>query len=124
MAVLDLTLTTMPAKYPALQPAANSLDVNFVAAGADFADGAQFTLTGEEILLAWNKNVSLARTVTITSVLDEYNRTGDITAYSIGAGEIAVFPQFELAGWRSTDGRLHLAASATDIYFAILKLIH
>lgn len=122
MAVLNLTVTNMPAKYPALQPAANSLDVAFVAAGADFADGAQFPLTGTEILLAWNKHATDPRTVTITSVANEYKRTGDITAYSIGAGEIAVFPQFQLNGWQSSDSRLHLAASAADVYFAILKL--
>lgn len=123
MAVLDLTLTTMPAKYPALQPAANSLDITFVAAGADFADGAQFTLTGKEILLAWNKHATDPRTVTVTSVVDEYNRTGNITAYSIGAGEIAVFPQFQLAGWKQSSGKLSLAASAADVYFAVLRLV-
>jgi hypothetical protein len=121
MARLALSPVTMPLKYPALQPAVNSLDVAFTPAGADFADGASFPLTGKEILIVHNDNVA-AKTVTITSVADSYNRTGDITAYSLGIGEYAVFPQFQLAGWQQSDGKLYLAAEAADVEFLVLRL--
>lgn len=118
---LDLTLKQMPAKYPVTPITANALDFAFTAAGASFADGAEFTLTGKEILLVHNANVG-AQTVTITSVVDSYNRTGNITAYSVGIGEYAVFPQFMQLGWLGSNGKLHIAASAADVEFAVLRL--
>lgn len=122
MAVLVLTPVQMPAKYPTLQPAANSLDVAFTPAGADFADGAEFTLTGREILLVHNANAA-AKTVTVTSVADPVTkRTGDITAYSVGIGEYAVFPQFQMLGWANSSGKIHIAASAADVEFLVLRL--
>lgn len=121
MARLDIPVTTMPLKYPALQPAVNTLDVTWTAAGASFALGAQFPLTGREIVLCRNPSGG-ALTVTVTSIRNEYNRLGDITAYSIGAGETAVLPQFQLNGWKQSDGMLYLEASAADILFAVLKL--
>ena len=121
MARLALTSQTLPGSYPALPLTANAVDVTFTAAGASFADGAGFTLTGGEILLVKNGNAG-AQTVTITSVADDLKRTGDITTYSIGIDEIAVFGPFEIKGWRQADGKLYIAASATDVSFAVLKL--
>jgi hypothetical protein len=121
MARLALTPQTLLGSYPALPLTANAADVTFTAAGASFADGAGFPLTGGEILLAKNANAG-AQTVTITSVADELKRTGDITTYSIGIGEIAVFGPFDIKGWRQSDGKLYIAASAADISFAVLKL--
>ncbi len=121
MARLSITVQAMPAKYPTLQPTADSLDITWTAAGADFADGFKFPLTGKEILLVRNGNVA-AKTVTISSVVDAYNRTGDITTYSIGASEYARFPQFQKDGWMQSDGYLYGACSAADMYIAVLRL--
>lgn len=121
MAVLVLTPVQMVAKYPSLQPAVNTLDAAFTAAGADFADGAEFPLTGQEIVIVQNLNVA-AKTVTVTSYADGMNRTGDITAYSVGAAEFAILPQFQPMGWANPAGKLHMAASAADVGFLILRL--
>lgn len=121
MARLALPVKQLPAKYPALPIAANALDVTWTAAGAAFADGFSFPLTGKEILLVRNGNVG-AQTVTINSVADPYRRTGDITAYSVGPGEYAVFPQFQMTGWQQPNGLLHGAASAADVMLAVLRL--
>ena len=124
MARLNLNtagITTVLAKYPALPLTVNSADIVWTASGADFADGAKFTLTGREVLLIRNDNAG-AQTVTITSVIDDKNRTGDITAYSIGIGEYAVMPPFSPEGWMQTDGCLYFAASAADLYFAVLRV--
>jgi hypothetical protein len=121
MAVLALVPTQMVAKYPSLQPAVNTLDAAFVAAGADYADGAEFTLTGQEIVIVRNGNVG-AKTVTVTSYADPMNRTGDITAYSIGAGEYAILPQFQPQGWSNPSGKLHLAVNAADLEFLVIRL--
>lgn len=122
MARLALTPKSLPAKYPALPITANALDFAFTPAGADFADGASFPMTEKEILIVHNANVG-AQTVTISSVVDPYNRTGNITAYSLAAGEYAVFPQFQKSGWMQSDGNLYFAASATDVEFAVLRLV-
>ncbi len=122
MARLELTPKTMLGSYPSLPLTTNTSDFVFTAAGATFADGAGVLLTGFEILLVYNANVA-AQTVTISSVADDLNRTGDITAYSIGAGEYAVFGPFKEKGWQqSASKKLYFAASAADVKFAVLKL--
>lgn len=121
MTRLAITPKTLLGSYPTLPLTANSVDLAFTAAGASFADGASVTLTGNEILLVRNGNVG-AQTVTITSVVDDLNRSGDITTYSVGAGEYAVFGPFKEKGWKQSTGLLHFAASATDVEFAVLKM--
>lgn len=120
MAVLALTPVQMPLKYPVLPPAANSLDVAFIAAGASFADGAEFTLTGREVVLVYGG--AAGGTISIDSVPDGNNREGDITAYAIGATEYALLPRFQLPGWAQTNGKLHMTASAATITFLVIHL--
>ena len=122
MARLALTPKDLPARFPSLPITANALDFIFTAAGASFADGAGFVLSEKEILLAYNPDSS-ARTITISSVVDPFNRTGDITAYSLGAGEYCVFPQFKRDGWQQTNGQLYVAASNALVQFAVLRLV-
>lgn len=120
MATLQLTAVEMPLRYPVLQPVANSLDVAFVAAGADFADGAEFTLTGKDVVIVGGG--AAGGTITIDSVPDTNNREGDITAYAIGANEFALLPRFQLPGWAQTNGKLHMHASAATVTFLVIHL--
>lgn len=113
-----LTPQSPPGAYPGTI-AANAADLSFAA--ADVANKNQVALTGKEMLIVRNDNAG-AQTVTINSVADSYARTGDITAYSIGAGEYAFFGPFPVAGWRQTDGNLYLEGSHADIKFAVIKL--
>ena len=53
---------------------------------------------------------------------DDLSRTGDITAYSIGAAEYAFFGPFAVEGWRQTDGKIHVACSHADIKFALVRI--
>src|SRR5512136_39839 len=103
MARTTLTKTTLQGPFVALQPAADSLDVTF--AVADVANKNQFAASGNDVIIAWNTGAS-AYTITITSVADAQLRTGDITTYSIGASEIAVF-KVGNDGWRQTDGKVY-----------------
>ena len=107
--------------YPATPLIANAADFTWTQAGASFADGAGFTMTGNDLVLVHNSNAA-PQTVTVTSVIDEKNRAGDITTYSVGIGEYAVLGPFKRKGWQQTDGKLYLAASATDVEFAIISL--
>lgn len=120
MARLALTVQTLLGKYPVTPLVANSADIVWTAAGVDFVDGASFTLTGEEVLLVRNDNVG-AQTITIDSVVDPYNRTGNITTYSIGIGEYAAF-RLARPGWAQTNGLLYFAASAADVFFSVIRL--
>lgn len=122
MARLALTPISLPARFPILPITANALDFTFTAAGASFADGAGFVLSEKEILLAYNPDSS-AHTITVSSVADPYNRTGDITAYSLGASEYCVFPQFKRDGWSQTNGQLYIAANSALVQFAVLRLV-
>lgn len=121
MARLNLTPKIAPGSFPALPLAALAADIGFVPAGASFADGAGFAMTGNDLLLVWNKNAA-AQTVTISSVADEYNRKGDIQTYQVAAGTIAVFGPFKQRGWMQPDGKLYIAASVTDVNLAVITL--
>ena len=121
MARLVITGKAAAGSYPATPITANSADLAFTPAGADFADGAGVVMTGNDLLLVHNGNVGV-QTVTISSTVDDFNRKGDITAYSLAAGEYAVFGPFERKGWVQADGMLYFAASATDVGLAVIHL--
>jgi predicted secreted hydrolase len=114
-----LTKTTAPGGYPSLQPAANSLDITFTA--ADVGNDNRFVASGKDLILAWNTGAQ-AYTVTLTSIEDEKKRTGNIAAYSIGAGEIAVIGPVPNDGWLQSDGYIWLSASNALIFFAVIAL--
>ncbi len=120
MARTDLTSSvhTLLGAYPTLPITANAADVTMTA--GDVANLNQFTLAKGDILLAHNTGVS-AYTITITSEPDPYGRNGDITTYSIGAGEIAAFGEFELQGWRQSDGKLYLNVSNAAVTLGVLR---
>lgn len=113
-----LTRTTLLGPYPTLPVSANALDVTMTA--ADVANDNQFVLDGPCIIIAHNTDVG-AQTITLTSVADAQNRTGDITTYSIGAGEIAAFHVGKTGGWVQSDGYMYLEASDAGVEIGILR---
>ncbi len=121
MARLVLVPQELPGSYPDLPVVADSVDLTFVASGADFVDGFSFPLTGRELLIIRNDNIA-AKTVTIDSVAAKRtNREGDITAYSIGIGEYVALGPFSKDGWQQSDGSLHGEVSAADLFLIVLK---
>lgn len=112
-----LTSQTPKGPYPGTV-AANDLDITFAA--MDAVNGNSVTLNGPLLLLFRNDNAG-AQTVTINSTTDPYNRSGDVSAYSIGAGEYAAFIVKPL-GWIQSDGALYLDTSSADVKIAVLKL--
>lgn len=97
---------------------ANAADYTYLA--ADVGNKEQVVLTGKELILA--KNGATPRTITISSVDDDFNRKEDVTAYAIGANEFAMFGPFLTPGWRQTDGKLYFEANSTEVEFAVIKL--
>jgi len=100
---------------------ANLADMVMTAAEASLKN--QYVCSGNDIVIAHNTNAgSTARTVTVTSSADPYGRTGDITAYSIGAGEFAIFGPFKTTGWIQADGKVYLEASNAEVKFGVVTL--
>ncbi len=97
--------------------------LNFEA--ADTTNKNRFKASGRDLVLALNTGAS-ARTVTISSARDPFGRTEDVSAYSVGAGELACFGPFPLEGWEQQSGEnigyIELEASHTDIQFAVVML--
>lgn len=106
--------------YPALPVAANSLDIVFSAADAANDNLAAFANNPRLLVLVRNAHASNAGTFNITSA-PIVNRTGDITGYSLNAGETAGFI-VDRTGWRQSTGDLHFDASDATMMFALLAI--
>lgn len=116
---VTLSKITPKGPYPTYPVAADSLDVTMTP--ADVANMEQFVPSGDDLILAHNSGAS-PNTITITSAADPRNgRTGDITTYSLGAGEIAAF-RVKKRGWTQTDGRVYINASNTAVRWAVIQL--
>jgi hypothetical protein len=100
---------------------ANAADLAM--AGADNLNLNQVLHSGKILIVAFNEDAS-PHTVTVTSATDSNGRTGDITEYSVGAGEYAVFGPFDLDGWAQTDMQLYLTPDHPTLYFGAIDLSH
>ncbi len=101
--------------YPTLPLTANAADIPFAA--ADATNFEEVDWAANLIIIARNTGAG-ARTVTVTSATDSHGRSGDITAYSMDAGEVAVLGPFPSNGWRQSNGKLYHAASHAEVLFA------
>ena len=75
---------------------------------------------GKTVIFAKNTD-SGAHTITISSVPDtQSNRKGDITAYSVPAGETHYFGPFKTAGWADSGG-LDIDVSSDLLQIAVMN---
>ena len=115
-----ITTQTMKGPFDAITAGLATLTLTAGNTGGD-----TFTVTGREILLVQNSHATNAYTITITSVADERGRTGDITNYSLAAGEIAIFGigLTNSPGWKNTSTQLiTITPSNASIKWAWVKL--
>lgn len=107
-------------KDPFAVIAANGLDWTTEAGNTD---GNYFVCNGRDLVIIENPTGG-ALTVTVTSVVDEKNRSGNLTAYSIGAGEKAYLPMglTNQKGWKDTSQRINLVVSGAGLTIAVLRL--
>lgn len=89
--------------------------------GSSGTDGNEFVASGKDLVLVENTGGS-PYTITFSSVDDPYGRTGDITTYSIGAGEFAVFGAFNVVGWRQTDNNIYFEATNLAVEVVVVAL--
>ena len=92
---------------------------------ADVGNKELTALTGREFIIAMNTGAG-THIVTITSMADEENRTGDqahtIPAMVGSVPGIAILGPFPISGWQQTDGNLYFEANHAEIYFAVIRL--
>ncbi len=108
------TPVVAPGKWP-------TAGVVFTWLAADITNDEEFVLTGRELLLARNVGAS-PHTITITSVQDPFNRSGDITAESIAASEFRMYGPVDITGWQQPDGNLYFEADNAEVEFAVIRL--
>ena len=113
-----LTPQTLKGPYPGTV-SANDLDITWAA--GDDANENEFTCTGKDLILVRNDDAG-AQTFSLLSVEDKKKRKGDVTNYSVGAGEYAGFWVGSLVGWDQGAGKFHIDVSSNNLMFAILRL--
>lgn len=120
MARTPIAAQALGGAYPTIT--ANSRDLAEVAGNA--VDGNSTPIVNGKTLLVAHNTDSGAHTVTIDSTPDALGREGDITAYSIGAGEIATFGPFKRVGWEQDDVShlLHWTTNDATVKFAVITL--
>jgi hypothetical protein len=119
MARTAIAAFSPPGSKPVLPLGAGSAQLTGQA--ADAVNFNSTPCTGREMVIVHNTDVG-AQTVTFHSVADAFNRTGDITAYSIPAGKKAVFGPFRPSEWRQADGNLYIDASSANVLIDVVTL--
>jgi hypothetical protein len=115
-----ITPQTPLGPYPALPVTANALDITFAACDASLKN--YFVPSGRDLLLVYNSDATNPYTFTLFSVADAMGRTGDITTYSLSAGETAAVLLTSMNGWVQTDGNVYVDGSNVKIKFAVIRL--
>lgn len=116
----DWIIKTIPLGSKSNVYVADAADVNFC--NANMAEKNQFSASGKDLLIAWNSGAS-TYTVTVSSSPDPIlSRTGDITTYSLAAGEIAAIGPLPMEGWSQTDGKIYVEASNRAVKLAVIDL--
>ena len=97
---------------------ANQLDTVFTV--ADNVNFDQFVFTGRELIIVRNSTGG-ALTFTLESVADPQGRLSDITTYSLGAAEFALFWAGNMTGWNN-GGQFFLRSSAATMDYLIVRI--
>lgn len=124
MTAQAIPVTTPVGPYPTLPVSALALDVAWTTGQVGSGDNV-IVVSGQTqyLLLVRNTHATLAKTITITSVADTpFNRTGDITAYSIGPGLYSAFAFTATSGWVDGSNHITIACESTDISFMLFVL--
>jgi hypothetical protein len=103
--------------------AANGADFTFAAGNTGGGD--TIAVTGREVILVYNSHAVTAYSFTVTSQVDEKNRTADITTYNLDAGEFAVLGigLTNSPGWKNAStGLVSVTVSNAAVKWAVLRL--
>ena len=85
--------------------------------------GSTFSASGRDLVIIYNSHGANAYTVTIASTVDPYNRAQDVTAYSLAAGEYALFGPLKVQGWASVSTSLiTITVENVAVKIAVIRL--
>ncbi len=98
-------------------------DLDFTFAASDVA-GNTISAPGGDVVILLSNTQAGAQTFTVTSIADEDNRTGDITAYSMAAADYVILTQglITTSGWLSSSGLITVTTSHADVLIAAIKI--
>ena len=121
MARVEITRQTLVTPFGAVT--AGALDVTLAASDGSNGDGNYYTVTGKELLIAFNDGTA-AYTITIDSVDDEKGRQEDITSYSLAVGDYIAFTggMTNSKGWKQSGGTINVDTNSVDVKCAVLVL--
>lgn len=88
---------------------------------ADTGAGNETAGVNDVLLIAHNTHGSTTYTVTITSVADQFGRTGNVAAVNLVAGEIRIF-RLTMHGWADSNGKFNFSANNAAIKFGLVTL--
>jgi hypothetical protein len=100
----------------------NAADLQLALTAADVANGNMFKVLDGGVLIAQNSGAS-PYTITINAAVDAHGRSGDITTYSLAAGDIVAIwvPSVGVAQTSGTDaGKVYVSATNAAVKFAFL----
>lgn len=109
--------TLTPVEVPRTHPGG---EVVYIWAAADEVNKNEFLLTGREVLLIKSADAG-SQDVIISSVVDRFGRTGDLTV-SVDASEEVTLAFLDREGWMQSNGMLYLECAVNTLSFAILRL--
>lgn len=107
------TAVTSTGKYP-------TAPVTLTATAADATNFEETAHTGREVIIFRNSGAS-SRNITITSVADNRNRSGDVT-FALAAGAIKAIGPLGIEGWRQSNGMLYFQANHAEVLISVLRV--
>jgi hypothetical protein len=121
MTATVITVQDVLAPFSTSSGSAGAHDFTWAASSGSVTDA--FTCSGRDLLLANNTDGG-ALTITIASVDDEKGRSEPITAYSMAAGDFAVFGVglTNSKGWMDTSKKITVTTSGSNLKLAVLNL--
>lgn len=80
-------------------------------------------VTSKTVVLAYNTDVA-AHDISFASVMDSFNRSGDISNYSVAAGKVSCFGPFQASGFAQpgTGNMLFIDISDPKLRIAVVQL--
>ena len=118
MARVNVVAQVAPGAYPVVTAGSRVLAMQACDASLNNSTA---IVEGKTILIFQNTD-SGAHTITIHSIADvPFNRTGNVTAYSLAAGAIAMFGPFKASGWKqASEGDLWFEANDATVKVAVI----
>jgi hypothetical protein len=105
-----------PGPYPVLPLAGGSADIVYNGGTTAY----QTPIVEAKTLVIAKNTDSASHSVTITSVPDQFNRSGDLT-YTVSAGGESMLGPFQNGGWGGSNG-LAVTVSDTHLNIGIITL--